>query len=194
LLGWLVLHGKPADVQEPWLHPQSAQFSSGIKDLLHHGRLFSDLVEGAARLYNLCLADHAQHLNVPHREDVAEEHREALAVWRQSLDMGAMSNWSLDAFWEKTIDHGHAISVPTRRFVEALLVRVQATAGGIADDGSCRDLVRLREQSLKGQRSRFKNRGALVQWSGNAGTRRLNYRWPTVKTFLSDMAQAKGAK
>ncbi len=194
LLGWLVLHGKQADVQEPWLHPQSAQFPPSIKDLLHHGRLFSDLVEGAARLYNLCLADHAQHLDVPHRGGVAEEHREALSAWRRSLDMGAMRGWSLDVFWEKTLDHGHAISVPTRRFVEAFLARVQATTGGIADDSSCRDLVRLREESLKGARSRFRNRGALAQWSGNAGTRRLNYRWPTVKAFLSDLAQAKGAK
>lgn len=186
LLGWLVLHARPSDVEEPWLHPQLSKFPQPMQLLLRHGKLFTDVVEGAARVYNLSLAELA--------EDATrtEEHRMALAKWRTRVDIQAISDWSIDDLWRQTENHGHTITAATKRFVHAWVERVRECAGEIADDAAGRDLVREREKTLKGPRSRFMNRGALSQWGGNAGTGRLNYRWPTVRVFLTDLFAANG--
>jgi hypothetical protein len=188
LLAWLVLHARPADVVEPWLHPQFSDFPQPMQELLQHARLFADMVEGAARLYNLMLAELAE--NASRRE----AHRQALAEWAQGLDTTALAHWSLDAFWHQTEGFGHTITSTTKSFVETWVERARAGAAEIADDEAARSLVRHREIALKGARSRFVNRGALAQWSGNAGVRRLVYRWPTVRTLLDDLFVANGVK
>ena len=188
LLGWLVVHGRPVDVSEPWLHPQIAEFPLHIQELLRHARLFADLVEGGARVYNLTLAELAGN------EAWIVGHRDALEEWAARIDLQGIQNWSIDEFWRHTDDFGHTITYATRRFVEALHDRVRGGSANIADDPVCRTLVREREKALKGPRSRFVNRGALAQWSGNSGTGRLVYRWPTARSFLSDLFAATGVK
>jgi hypothetical protein len=47
----------PADVDFPWQHPQLARFDERHRRLLHHARLLSEVMYGAALLYNLLLAE-----------------------------------------------------------------------------------------------------------------------------------------
>lgn len=188
LLGWLVIHGRPADVAEPWLHPQISDFPPPIQELLRHSRLFADIVEGGARIYNLYLAEFAGNA------DWTAGHHDALAEWATRIDLKGIREWSLEEFWGQTEDFGHTITLTTRRFVEAFVERIRTCSGAIANDAATRDLVRDREKALKGTRSRFVNRGALAQWSGNSGTGRLVYRWPTARSFLNDLFAASGVK
>lgn len=187
LLAWLVIHGEPADVAEPWLHPQALEFPQAMLQLLHHARLFADLVEGAARVYNLALAEFADNA------EFADTHRVALDEWRARVNLRALDDWSLGHFWQQTEGFGHSITPAAKHFVESWVERVRICRGDVTDDEVARNLVRNRERTLKGLRSRFENRGALAQWSGNSGTGRLVYRWPTVRNFLADLFAAQGA-
>lgn len=187
LLRWLVLNAANSNAEEPWLHPRYAEFPGPMKQLLTHARMFTDLIEAATRLYNLSLAE------LDNRPETISLHRRALEDWARTADLNALNSWSLDGFWSATLGYGHTITKQTQRFVEALRERVRVTAGAIADDAPSRELIQHRERGLKGPRSRFTNRGALTQWSGHAGIGRLVYRWPTVKTFLSDFASAPSA-
>ncbi|XYI02553.1 DUF6361 family protein [Sorangium sp. So ce1128] len=181
LLAHLALHCAPAEVDFPWQHPDLAGFAPAHRDLLDHARRFSDVMHGAALLYNLALAELAQ------RAELVDEHRSRLQAWARDLDLADLRRWSLHRLWELVLEQGRTVTQPTlgfvRNWVELALSRPQA----LADDPSARALVEQREQRLKGARSRFLNARARDQWSGYAGTARLSYRWPTARSFLRDL-------
>ena len=186
LLAHLALHCDPADVGAPWLHPDLASFTPEHRELLDHGRRFSELMHGAALVYNIALASERSW------DEKMEEHREALDAWVAALDLAVVRNWSLSRLWELTVGFGHTITPATRRFVEQWIHMVGARADCLGDDLSARELVRRREMSLKRARSRFTNRRALDQWGGSSGLGHMTYRWSTATTFLHDLHAALG--
>jgi hypothetical protein len=181
LLVHLALKCKPVDVATPWEHPDLASFPAAIRELLDHGRRFSTTLHGAALVYNLSLAEKAA------RPDLVEAYRSRLADWTIEVQSCDVRGWSLERLWDLTVGAGHAISRATRAFVEAWVGAVRADASGLADSREARELVKLREQRLKGPHSRFLNERALDQWSGASGTGRMMYRWPNAKTLLADL-------
>lgn len=181
LLAHLALHCKPASVQFPWQHSDLADFSPLHRELLAHARRFSEVMHGAAILYNLALAETAG------REELAVEHRDRLSTWVGMLDRADLRGWSLPRLWELTVNQGHAITRWTRDFVTTWVELVLAKPAGLADDTFARMLITHRERDLKGPRSRFDNTRARDQWGGYAGLGRLDYRWPTVHSFLQDL-------
>ena len=184
LLAHMALHCEPADAGAPWLHPDLASFSLDHLELLEHARLFSELMHGAALVYNIALSEERSW------DEKADEHRAGLDRWVQGLDMSEVRAWSLERLWELTIGFGHAITPATRRFVEQWVSVVAAQARTVGDDATVRDMVRRREMSLKRARSRFTNRRALDQWGGSSGLGRMTYRWSTASTFLRDLHAA----
>lgn len=188
LLAWLVLHGGADASWEPWLHHQFLEFPASAQVLLGHARLLTDAVEGAARVYNVLLSE------LRGDKVLVDGHRAALEDWRSRCDLDGITRWSMDELWNETVGHGHTITHQTRRFIEAWVERIRATDGRLADDNLGRSLVRDRERSLKGPRSRIVNRGALAQWGGSSSVGRLVYRWPTAKRFLDDLLPALGRK
>ena len=196
LLDWLVKYGNPDNCAEPWLHMQFADFPEPMRRLLKHARLFCDIVEGAARLYNVSLADLQVEQSKPTGNTYAEarrdEHESALDEWRERVDWPALTTWSLDEFWSETVGHGHDITPALRSFITAWLARLLDTKGLVGADREARALVRSREMKLKGSRSRFTNKEALGQWGGNSGTGRNTFRWGVARDFLSDLYPALG--
>lgn len=186
LLAWLVLHGRADDAAEPWLHQQYAEFPSSARALLEHARLLTDVVEGAARVYNVCLAE------LRKDEELVAHHRDQLDAWRRRCDLAGIRSWSMPGFWSETMGSNHTISRWTCDFVQGWVDRVRATDADVGDDEAARRLVRDREQRLKRLRSRFTNRGALAQWGGSSGVGRMVYRWPTARRFLDDLLPALG--
>lgn len=184
LLSWLVLYGQPDECGEPWLHHQLGAFPNQARELLEHGRILSDVVEGAAWLYNVCLADKRQD------EALSQSHREGLEQWRQRVSLPDIKKWNLNALWDVLASRGHSVSSSTRSFVADWTARLTATRGELAEDDSARELIERRERTLKKSRSRFTNRGALNQWGGSSGLNRLVYRWPTTNGFLADLLPA----
>jgi hypothetical protein len=181
LLAHLALHCAPSEVELPWLHPDRASFREAHQELLEHARRFSQVMNGAALVYNLALS------KLRNWDEKIEEHRDRLKKWREELDFADLGNWSLTRLWELTEGQGHTITPATRRFVSRWLELVGDSGGNLGEDEEAWNLVRQREKALKKARSRFVNRRALEQWSGASGLGRLVYRWPTAKTFLRDL-------
>lgn len=187
LLAHLAMHCGLTDVEAPWQHPEWAGFRSNDKKLLEHARLFSDVMHGAALLYNLQLTE------IKDLPEMEAEYRDRLDDWAKSLDIAVIRRWDLKDLWSFTIGHGHIITGATRRFIEAWIDLVIRRVREISDDKTARHLIEMRERALKQTRSRFTNRKALEQWGGQSGTRKLLFRWPNTKVFLEDLHQGMTA-
>lgn len=185
LLAHLALHCDPADVDAPWLHPDLESLTSEHQELLDHARRFSELMHGAALVYNIALARERSW------DEQIDKHSKALETWANHLNRPELGAWSLPRLWELTMDYGHTITPATRHFVKQWVNVVGTGADGIGDNPVALDLVRHREESVKTRaRSRFTNRRALDQWSGSSGLGRMTYRWATANAFLHDLRSA----
>ena len=192
LLGHLFLHAQPVDCRFPWEHPDYADFTEAHKAVLKHAHLFSEVMYGAALLYNLLLSRDAQ------REEGIELYTKRLQHWSEELDRTALDNWSLDELWATIHGQGHTITCGARGFVTGWVQHVKSgdldsPAVALSNNrvGPAR-LVRRREELLKGPRSRFTNQRALDQWSGESGLGQMNYRWGVVRSHLRDLSAALG--
>lgn len=181
LFAYLVLHCRPAEVEFPWLHPDWASLWEEHRELLTHAQNFSEAMHGAALVYNLDLAE------LRAWDEKVEDYRKRLSRWAGTLDIAKLHVWSLSRLWELTVGQGHTITPATRRFVERWLEMARVEPASLVDSREARDLVSRREMGLKKARSRFTNRRALEQWGGSSGLGRLNYRWPTARSFLQDL-------
>ena len=182
LLAHLAVTGGIADIDAPWEHPDFSTFAPEHQELLAHARMFSEIMHGAALIYNIALSDLAA------RGGLAAEHRERYRRWSDGLDDHALRSWDLARLWELTQDQGHTITHKTMSFVEEWVSIARGVARERAPEQSrVRSLIRTRERSLKHTKSRFTNRLALERWSGSSGLRRLTYRWSNVNAFLRDL-------
>jgi len=157
------------------------QFFKPTQELLSHARLFSEVMHGAALLYNIQLAGLRNH------DVLLAKHQASFEEWTDGLPLNEIRNWSINRLWELTIDRGHTISNPTREFVQQWIKYVCKSPKYLPSNADALDLIQRREMKLKGSRSRFRNQRALEQWRGNSGLWRLVYRWPNVKRFLNDL-------
>lgn len=186
LLAHLAMNSEPVDVAAPWLHPDRATFSKEHNELLEHGRLFSEIMHGAALVYNVSLAERKR------LSEKTDEYQSRFSEWSSLLDRNEIAHWSLIDLWRLTTNSGHRISFATRRFVEQWIGLVLAKQEKLVDDAVARELIRRRETSLKKARSRFTNQRALDQWGGSSGLNRMTYRWPNTNAFLHDLYSGLG--
>lgn len=186
LLAWLAFDeislSPESRADAPWLHPRVAEFPDSMRTLVGHGRHFSDLVAGAAQLYNLHLSE------IDGRSESVESYREQVQEWGGRYAAGGLATWNLSALWECLIDQRHSISLRTQRFVSDWLTLVREAKGAVVDSARARALIVRREQDMKQGRSRFTNAAARKQWSGASGLVPLTYRWGITSTFLDDLA------
>ena len=186
-VGWSAKNVGPR-VDRPWEHPDLARFPEPIRELLQHAQLFSDVMRGAAILYNLMLAE----IEIDDRKDLVDEHREGISDWADALDGRKVSEWSLPDLWEAVRDSRHTIKPGACRFVEKWVQYVRESPHGVIDNKEAQRLIQMREQALKKDRSRFVNVRAREQWSGYAGIRPMTFRWSIAKTFLEDLVRGLG--
>lgn len=184
LLTFLALRCAPADAPFPWAHPQLASFPPAMRRLVEHARLLSEVMYGAAILYNLMLAEAVL------AEELAAEHRAGFAAWAPALEVSRVAAWDLADLWDATTGTTHTVTREARAFVEAWVRCVSGGTDGLADRAEVRQLIRGRESSLKGLRSRFTSREARDQWRGRSGLAPMAFRWPTVSQFLKDLHSA----
>lgn len=183
LLAFLALEKDSAVCSQIWEHPARAAFPKPMRRLVDHAERFSNLMLGAALLYNLMLAE------ARGRDDWSDSYRQKLTEWRDAFDGARIADWDLDAFWDETRHDNHGQTPALRRFVAAWRSEALDPAG-LADRGSARTLVERRETTLKGAQSRFRNRAALDRWGGASGAARLSFRWPNARGHLRDLANA----
>lgn len=188
LLGWLALHPTRTDVPFPWQHPLLDAMGEEHRLVLHHARLFSEVMAGAPIVYNHMLAGEAG------RADLREQYREAYAEWLEILDSDAVDQWSLSQLFATAhAQGGHTISPQAEDFVRSWVAMVREDPAGIPDRNDARSLIRHREMLLKGARSLFRNRRALEErYNGGLGMGQMGFRWTDVQVLLNDLHDGLG--
>jgi hypothetical protein len=183
LLAWLVLRAERTSVDYPWEHPRFGELLPEHQRTLTHGRIFSEVMHGAALLHNRMLAEEAN------RAEVEERHRESFEAWAAALDVPALGRWSVsDLFATARGQGGYRISPHTEEFVGRWVNLVRDGPHRIPERSDARSLIRNREMRLKGARSFFRNRRGLEErYSGAVGLGRLGFRWSTVQDLLNDL-------
>lgn len=186
LLAFLVDHSRPfEEVDFPWQHPQFGEFPDHSREQLGHARNFSEVIHGAALLYNLMLAE------LDEAEGWVEDYTARLMEWAGQLEARRrwLADWDRGDFWNAVRSRGAHIPLRIQRFVDRWLdlALSPGTAGAIASNEAARELIRERERSLKGERARLFSRRALEMWNGEAGTARLDYRWSVARTIVLDI-------
>ncbi len=179
----------PEDVPFPWMHAAYANFPSELRRLVDHARHFSEVMHGAALIYNLLLAE-----SHPQFADQRESYRSDLEAWWSDFPETASSPVAgkLKEFWE-LVEHATAHRIPpaTKTFItqwHQFVFQAPATQT-IADESVARSLVRERERNIKRGRARIGNERMVQDWGGQSGSAQLNYRWPTAMQVIDDIVR-----
>jgi hypothetical protein len=175
-------------VDFPWEHPQIEELPGHIYKQLVHARNFSETIHGAALIYNYMLARRAE------AEIKIEEYERKFSEWAEMVKerSESLSQWDNGEFWDTALSANQRIPERTKSFINSWLILALQEKGlrGLLDSSSVQNLIENRERFLKKNQARLFNSRALELWSGAAGTARLDYRWGTVRTFLTDIHQA----
>ena len=192
-LAFLVDQGSPWEsVPYAWLHPTviDNQLPPEISSPLFHARNFSELMHGAALLYNLMLArQYNQKFSC--WEDKVDFYRKEVREWagRVAARRRIYASWDMAQFWRTVRSEGGGIPHPTENFINTWLniVFAKGDLAAISGDPTVQSLIRDRERYLKKGLARLSNENALRQWSGAAGASQLDFRWGVTQRILTDI-------
>ena len=174
----------------PWDERNTSGVPANVARHLTHARSFSEVMHGAALLYNMMLAEAADN------HDLISGYRLRLEDWQSSLTVRGkeLSEWSRREFWSTVTSEGARVHAATRAFIDDWLnCAISHEGGNIESDLRARDMISRRERSLKRDRARLHNRRALELWSGKAGTAQLTYRWTQAQRIVLDILEGLGA-
>ena len=187
-LGSLIAHltsrGEPfAAMRFPWDEPLGSSYPEPLRSVIEHARCFSEVMHGAALLYNLMLSEACG------REDWVADYERRLAQWQAQLGdrEAAHRAWDRQRFWTLVSGTSARIPIPTRYFASRWIeLAVDASQRAVATSAQ-RTLVRDRELTLKRGRARLFHPEYLQMYSGSAGAEAIDYRWGTTQTVANDI-------
>ncbi len=190
MLPHLIDSGIPLDeVPYAWHHPSFAEFPDALQTILEHARNFSEVMYGAALLYNYLLAELDQ------REELLEQYRQDLDQWRQLLleREKVFASWDRTEFWSLVQAQGR-IPVLSKQFINCWIDSVMKLRSSflIESDQEARKLVQEREIYLKRGRSRFHSQRHREMWGGSAGNYQLDFRWWVARRISNDIIVGLG--
>ena len=164
-----------------WEVPEVQALTGPLATWVKHARNFSDLMYGAAILYNVILAEKSG------SAELLDQHRNKFAVWASDRKMiEHLPDWDLGEMWGLF----SGIGASTRRFVETWIrLCLENNLEKLVDQRNARQLIAQRELQVKGhQRARIYSARARELWSGHAADYRLDYRWQRpVQTMIRDI-------
>lgn len=190
LLAWLVDRGKHLkQVDFPWLLPDIKRLPEALQEQLVHARNFSECMHGAAIIYNLMLAEQRKGTGL------IEDYGLQLVRWSEALGTrkDGLLDWNRLRFWEMVNASTGRVTIPTRAFIDRWLGLVldsgdvQRAAASLSKSPKVRQLIDVRERTIKGGRARLADRRQLELWSGAAGMAQLSYRWPVGRQIINDI-------
>lgn len=191
LIAWLAQRRDGANADAIWEHPSLSSFPAAQRTLVQHAHMVSEVMHGAALLYNLLLAERTGETGSSEsKATLANEYREKLAAWAKALDMAAVRAWQPDDLLALMAEDGAKAHPLLVSFLRSWKTFVDVSPQALAEDPAARALVQHREQQLKGGQSRFVNAARLQAWSGASGTRPLSFRWHQAQSHLKDLADA----
>jgi hypothetical protein len=184
LLPILVAENKVENVAFVWQHPIVASLPPKLSEIVANARNFSEMMHGAALLYNLILAEQVQN------ERLVESYREDFASWTDTVvdRESVFKSWTKENFWDLIYSLNPAIANGTRQFIDRWwdYSRTQSCAT-LRDNMGVRRLIEDREKSLKKDLARLGNPNAKNGWGGDSGSGQMDYRWWISQRILGDI-------
>jgi hypothetical protein len=187
LLAALLRKKKQYKAAYPWELPIVPELRERLQQDLTHAENFSEVMHGAALLYNLLLS------RMRGNKAWISKYENRMAQWSGGISArrADLKAWqkNMDAFWRSPTLENARISLPTRRFVETWAAWAVDAPGPhkMADHGPAETLLREREVALKHSRARLEHPRPLELWQGASGTNPYNYRWPVASSFVEDI-------
>jgi hypothetical protein len=173
-------------VEFAWHHPHAGELPVKLREMLLHAQNFSELMHGAALLYNLILAEQA------HWDDGVVDYHARFADWVQTLASRsrALAEWKRIRFWEIARTGNPRISSGAHEFINAWWDLVlSGDASRLRESPGARKLITEREQRLKKNLARIGNARAQELWNGDSGSFQLEFRWRISQRLLADIFQ-----
>jgi len=191
LLAHLVTREKSlAETDFCWFSEAYGEFPLANRVLVDHTRIFSEVIHGAALIYNLLLAQKAA------KKQLVDSYRERLREWSKMLEDRAphISQWDVEVFWDLLRNHDVRVTRRTADFVSEWIRQVKYTTQPwkLADRTEARQLIQEREHALKKGLARLENPRALELWNEEAGTGRLDFRWRVSRQMINDIVEGLG--
>lgn len=193
LLAHLVAGDRPSSASgAPWEDPVCLAAPESVAQLLRLAEGFSLIMNGAALLYNVLVAECYEAAGLTRITAPSQERIDAYEKWLDKLDgrRQLVHDWDPDALWALVNGSGSRVTSRTRMFVNAW---TSAVCDGAAVDASTdpghglRTLIANRERAIKRGRSRLTNTRLLASWGGASGTRPLTFRWVQVRRIVTDI-------
>lgn len=181
---WVQSREPHLDAELPWLSACARTLSPRPRNLLDHARCFSELMHGAALLYNLMLAQKRD------EADWIEAYREGLSDWAAEMSRRrtAHESWNFGEFWRHVAQGNPRVPARTRVFVESWRAIAMESPNAVARTERARKLISERESTLKGPLARLRSARQLELWRGSSGTRQMDYRWTRpVRTMIGEI-------
>ncbi len=176
----------PPDPQAPWEHPAVARAPARLRAEVEHARCFSEVMHGAALLYNLLLA------RLRRIDEWVAEYEELLHEWTHLMAgrAGALANWNRTEFWNLVGASGARVTMPTRAFVDRWVdFALSDQFASVAKSSRAERMICDREIILKHGQARVRGGRALELWEGASGTAQLTYRWGIASRILADLQE-----
>ncbi|MBW2095127.1 MAG: hypothetical protein JRI80_09580 [Deltaproteobacteria bacterium] len=186
LMADLVKEREFIDADYIWEHSIIQRTSADNINHVTQAMNFSDMLHGAALLYNLMLSRKLEN------EEYISDYQRMMDDWAERIEArwSELQDWhrEMDSFWELPAITASNIKRPIRSFIESwLAVLFQEGPGAIPASVTARNLILDREVKLKRNRSRLENQRALELWNGASGTIKLEYRWSNAKIIVRDI-------
>ncbi|MCH9049114.1 MAG: hypothetical protein IH836_09310 [Proteobacteria bacterium] len=171
------------DINYPWEHPRIHELPSLLQRWLEQGQFYAELMHGAQLLYNLMLAK-----ALP-REEWVEKYYSQIIEWHDFVKdrIVLYQSWDRQTFWSDLRAKNPNLTISVQTFSDSWIDYVTDDLTiDITQNSRCEELIRLRENRLKGNRARLRSRSHLELWKGDAGSAKLTYRWSITKSHAQD--------
>jgi hypothetical protein len=177
------------DVPWAWSHPAVRHADDETRAVVEDAELFSLAMHGAALLYNLLIAEKYEAAGLTYVVEPVDRYRNLIGEWADTLsDHSQLPFWDTATMWARVIGQNPRIQGnPRARLFISTWLAALSDLTEVADRADLRALVREREVSIKGPQSRLRNDKLLRTWAGASGSRRLDFRWPNVRTIVADI-------
>ncbi|MEE9912023.1 MAG: hypothetical protein K4571_09905 [Deltaproteobacteria bacterium] len=176
-----------------WEHKRAVNnnLPSELGRIVSHARNFSEVMHGAALLYNLMVAKR-YYKEFSIWEEKIQFYENEIGKWASMIfsRRDAYSTWDQQQFWQIIDNQNVRIHRRTRDFINEWLKLALANVNpaDIASSGITQSLLQNRERSHKPTgMARLVDKNALKQWSGAAGAAQLDFRWGISQRLLTDI-------
>jgi Family of unknown function (DUF6361) len=189
MLEFALQHRPDANSDVPWEDSVLTSAEGERATVLDDARRFSTLMNSAALMYNLLLAEAYEGEGFDRVEAPVEDYRGRLDRWAEQPNLERdISTWDRGAFWFRVLARNSNVSFRSRRFIDDWLDLLSRTnLRDLAHDDAVRSFIIQREREHKRAQARLTNKRLLQAWLGASGSRPLVYRWTQIRPVLHDI-------